>query len=221
MITAAYPGDGIFNTGNSCTVSLTRPTTRGPCYFLDETGEDISLGLSGLPTQLCLRLIDQDCRPLAGHTVEVWHCDTRGVYSGDTRGSRDTRGFRGRACTRGDRAAQRSSWYRGKLVSNAGGRVNFKTCFPGWYPGRTVHIHFAVSDEHGSDRVISQFCFSDELVEQICTTHPLYRDRGDQDTPLAGGWDPVFPTSGYEDFVCKTRQNPDGTLLAYHTIQVV
>lgn len=219
-ISVDYPDDSIFATGNSCTVSPTRPTTRGPCYFLDDTGEDISTGLPGLPMQLCLRLVDRNCQPLAQHTVEVWHCDTRGVYSGDTRESRDATRFRGRLCTAGDRAAQQSSWYRGKQVTNANGRVNFKTCFPGWYPGRTIHIHFAASDAGGRDRVISQFCFSDELARDICTTHALYRDRGEQDVPLASGRDGVFPSSGHEGFQFSTRQNPDGTLLAYHTIRL-
>ena len=220
LIRVDYPGDDIFASGSHCNVRLTPATTKGPCYFLDDTGEDISLGLSGLPMQLCLRLIDKDCRPLSEHTVEVWHCDRHGVYSGDTRESRNARRFRGRACTRGDRAAQQSSWYRGKLISDNNGRVNFKTCFPGWYPGRTIHVHFAVSDRSGSNRIISQLCFNDSLAKEICTTHEMYSDRGEQDTSLAGGWDPVFPSSNHEDFLFSTQKNADGTLLAFHTIQV-
>jgi len=65
LITVDFPDDSIFESGNACTVSLIDETTLGPCYFEDNTGEDISLGLEGLPMQLCLRLIDSNCEPLA------------------------------------------------------------------------------------------------------------------------------------------------------------
>lgn len=86
--------------------------------------------------------------------------------------------------------------------------------------GRTIHIHFAVSDSAGNSRVISQFCFADTLTKEICTTHEYYSSRGEQDTTLAGGRDSVFPRSGYESFMLATQQNADGTMLAYHTIQI-
>lgn len=219
LITASYPDDSIFDAGGTCEIALTEETTLGPCYFADDTGEDISTGLTGLPMQLCLRVVDADCQPLADHVVEVWHCDTRGVYSGDTSASADASSFAGDFCTGGDDSAAQSNWYRGQLTSDASGRVNFKSCFPGWYRGRTIHIHFAVSEPGGPKRLISQFCFTDEFAREICTTHELYSDRGEQDTPLAGG-DTVFPSSGYESFVLTTQQNSDGSLLAYHTIQV-
>ncbi|MGI1671313.1 MAG: intradiol ring-cleavage dioxygenase [Neptuniibacter sp.] len=220
LISVDYPDDGLFQSTNPCRLSLTRETTLGPCYFEDDTGEDISLGYEGLPMQLCLRLIDNECRPLDNYEIEVWHCDTQGVYSGDTSNSVDAGGFAGDFCTGGDDAAQKSSWYRGKLTTDSSGRVNFKTCFPGWYRGRTIHIHFAIRDHSGAFGLISQFCFTDELAKEICTTHNFYRSRGEQDTPLAGGRDSVFPAAGYEDFLLKTKQNVDGSLLAYQTIQI-
>ena len=220
LITVDYPEDSIFDNSNTCKVSLTKPTTEGPCYFEDTTGEDISLGLSGLPMQLCLRVVDSNCEPLSGYTVEVWHCDTQGVYSGDTSESDDGGRFAGRFCTGGDEEAAKSTWYRGQQITDSNGRVNFKTCFPGWYRGRTIHIHFGVNDGSGSSQVISQFCFTDALAKEICTTHEHYSNRGEQDRPLAGGRDGVFPKSGYEEFIMTTEKNSDGTLLAYHTIQI-
>ena len=217
LITAVYPDDSIFDNGGSCEVNLTGSTTKGPCYFQDSTGEDISEGFTGLPMLLCLRLIDSNCDPLANHTVEVWHCDANGVYSGDTSESADAGNFAPGFCTGDDEGALRSSWYRGQLVTDANGRVNFKSCFPGWYPGRTIHIHFAVSDASGSSRIVSQFGFEDAIATQVYTTHPLYSHRGDQDTPLDR--DGVFPADT-DPFVMKTQQNSDGSILAFHTIQV-
>jgi protocatechuate 3,4-dioxygenase beta subunit len=217
LMTAAYPDDSIFDNGGNCEINLMTATTKGPCYFQDSTGEDISEGFTGLPMQLCLRLIDSNCNPLADHTIEVWHCDANGVYSGDTSESEDAANFSSGFCTGGDEGALRSSWYRGQLVTDVNGRVNFKSCFPGWYPGRTIHIHFAVSDANQTSRVVSQFCFPNELAAQVYTTHPTYSPRGDQDTPLER--DGVFPTNT-DVFMMSIRQNEDGSLLAYHTIQV-
>lgn len=220
LITVDFPDDSIFDLSQPCNVALSKRTTLGPCYFKDDTGEDISLGLTGLPMQLCLRLVDSNCEPLENYTIEIWHCDTRGVYSADTSESSDASDFAGGFCTGGDAAANKSSWYRGKLTTDNNGRVNFKTNFPGWYSGRTIHFHYAISDASGQRRLISQFCVTDELAYEICTTHPLYADRGEQDRPLAGGRDSVFPGSGYEAFFLNTRQNSDGTLLAYQTIKI-
>lgn len=214
LITVDYPDDSIFASSTSC--SITPSTTKGPCYFQDDTGEDISEGKTGLPMQLCLRLVDSNCNPLANYTIEVWHCDTEGVYSADTSNSSDSSSFAGNFCTGGDSTAERSTWFRGQLTTDSNGRVNFKTCFPGWYSSRTIHIHFAVS-QNGVNRVISQFCFTDAFAKQICTEHPLYSHRGEQDTTLAGG-DNVFPRSGYESYLLTTQANSDNTLLAYHTI---
>lgn len=218
LISVSYPSDDVFAAAGTCAVALSAATTLGPCYFADDTGEDISEGLTGLPMQLSLRVVDADCNPLEGQRVEVWHCDTNGIYSGDTSNSSDASSFAGDFCTGGDTAAASSTWYRGQLTSDSNGRVNFKSCFPGWYRGRTLHIHFAVSDDSGS-RIISQVCFPDELATEVYTTHAAYSSRGDQDTPLAAGTDNVFPAD-FTPYLLTTEQNSDGTLLAYHTIQV-
>lgn len=221
LITTDYPDDSIFETGNTCSLALTQETTLGPCYFEDDTGEDISLGNEGLPMQLCLRLVDSNCEPLANYIIEIWHCDTQGLYSGDTSNSANATSFAGGFCTGGDNTAGQSTWYRGQLTTDSNGRVNFRTCFPGWYNGRTIHIHFSARHSSGVYGVTSQFCFTDELTNEICTTHNLYSSRGEQDTPLSDGRDTVFPSTGYDDFLLTTQQNTDGTLLAYQTIQII
>ncbi|RZF91951.1 intradiol ring-cleavage dioxygenase [Pseudoalteromonas sp. N1230-9] len=217
LITEDFPDDSLFATASSCVVALTKATTEGPCYFQADSDEDISQGLTGLPMMLCLQLIDSDCNPLANHEISVWHCDTRGIYSADTSSSSDSGRFAGDFCTGGDQEAELSTWYRGSLITDSSGRVNFKTHFPGWYSGRTIHIHFKVTNNN-MDSVISQFCFSDEFAKEICTTHSEYKSRGEQDTTLASN-DNVFGRD-YEQFIMNTAKNSDGTLLAYHTIQI-
>ncbi len=217
LITVDYPDTSIFTSAATCVLSLTPGLMEGPCYFQTDTVDDISAGKAGLPMQLCLQLVDGQCEPLKDYTLEVWHCDTRGIYSGDTSASADAARFAGAFCTEDDAEAQSSTYMRGQGTTDADGRVNFKTLFPGWYRGRTIHIHFAVTDPQGTTRIISQWCYPDELADQICTTHDQYSDRGVQDTPLAQ--DTVFPPDS-SPFVLSTRANTDGTMLSYGVIQI-
>lgn len=218
LIQVDYPEDSIFASSSLCSMAVDQNLTMGPCYFADTTGEDISEGITGLPMQLCLQLIDSNCNPLQGYKIEVWHCDKRGVYSGDTRNSSDSHSFQGNFCTGGDTAATSSTWFRGMLITDNSGRVNFKSCFPGWYSGRTIHIHFSVVDSNNNRQFVSQLCFTDKFADEICTTHDLYKNRGPQDTPLSR--DGVFP-SDISRFILNTKQNSDGSLLAYHSIQLI
>lgn len=220
LITVNYPEDSIFSS-ESCSTALATAATLGPCYFRDTTGEDISLGSQGLPMQLCIRLVDSSCNPLQGYRIEVWHCDADGLYSGNTSESTDKAGFNAPFCTSNNSSALNSTWFRGMLTTDSSGRVNFKTCFPGWYTGRTIHIHFAVGNASGNRIFVSQFCFKDSLAYEICTAHSRYSHRGEQDKPLSKGQDTVFPANGYEEYLLNTKQNADGTLLAYHTIKLV
>ncbi len=221
-ITVDYPDDSIFeNDSEVCTLSLTERTTEGPCYLGVDEKEDISEGKSGLPMLLCMQLVDEDCAPLAGYLIEVWHCDTAGIYSANTSVSDDASSFAGDFCTGGNTEAESSTWFRGEAYTDSSGRVNFKTCFPGWYSGRTIHIHYRVKlTNGGSDYIVSQFCFTDDFCADICTNHELYASRGTQDTTLSSGSDTVFPNSDYEKFIMKTTQNSDGSLLAYKRIKI-
>jgi protocatechuate 3,4-dioxygenase beta subunit len=221
LISLDYPDDTLFETAGACSLLLTERTTEGPCYLGVNEREDISDDQVGLPMMLCLQVVDQNCNPLEGYLVEVWHCDREGIYSGDESQSDDTSTFAGSFCTANDQEAENSTWFRGELTTDSNGRVNFKTCFPGWYSGRTIHIHFRVRLEYGgADYIVSQFCFDDDFCDDICTNHILYSDRGVQDTPLSSGTDTVFPRSGYDDYYLNTSQNDDGTLLGYKRIMI-
>ncbi|AJQ96250.1 intradiol ring-cleavage dioxygenase [Gynuella sunshinyii] len=221
LITVDYPDDSIFEDSGSCSLTLTERTTEGPCYLGVSESEDISEGQTGLPMMFCMQLVDENCNPLDGYLIEVWHCNTKGIYSGDTSQSDDDSTFAGDFCTDNDAEAEASVWFRGELTTDSSGRVNFKSCFPGWYSGRTIHIHFRVRQEYGgSDYMVSQFCFDDSFTEEICTTHELYKARSIQDTTLASGKDTVFPKSDYQDFLLNIAQNSDGTLLAYKRVMI-
>ncbi|WP_420588965.1 intradiol ring-cleavage dioxygenase [Bacterioplanoides sp.] len=215
LIQANFPNDDVFSANTPCQVDLFPTSIEGPCYFRVDNREDISDNTDGLPMQICLQIIDRQCRPLSGYTVEIWHCDKRGVYSANTAASADARRFDTGFCTNGDTPARSSRWGRGELTTDSNGRVNFKSCFPGWYPGRTAHIHFRVK-QGSRESLVSQLRFSDALCHEIYTTHDRYSSRGNQDTSIPA--DGEFTNNDSKGFTLS--QNSDGSLLAVKQIQV-
>jgi protocatechuate 3,4-dioxygenase beta subunit len=108
------------------------------------------------------------CTPLSGARVEIWHCDASGVYS-DVRDP----GFN----TIGQK------FLRGYQITDANGQATFITIYPGWYSGRTVHIHFKVRHDTSptSSVFTSQLFFEDMLSDQVHSKAP-YSSRGRRDT---------------------------------------
>jgi protocatechuate 3,4-dioxygenase beta subunit len=154
---------------NACT--LYPRQTEGPYYLdLDMLRRDITAGRPGLPLSLVLEIVDLDCAPLKDLAVDLWHCDASGVYSGfpGQLGGLDTTG---------------QTFLRGTQVTDGNGVARFDTIYPGWYPGRTTHIHFKV---HASSvtEATSQLYFPEEMTAEIYATSP-YDTRGQKDTPNA------------------------------------
>ena len=119
----------------------------------------------GVPLVLTLRVSavgNAGCTPLADATVDVWHCDAVGVYSdsgGNTAGKKFLRGHR---------------------VTDANGSVRFTTIYPGWYPGRAVHIHFKVRILTGpalGNEFTSQLYFDEAVTDRVLARAP-YPARG-------------------------------------------
>lgn len=119
------------------------------------------------------------------------------------------------SCSLGDADAEAHRFFRGTQTTDASGRVDFDTCYPGWYTGRALHIHFIVRLSDGREAVTSQLYFAEELTREICAAHPDYMAAGQPDTTNSS--DGLF--SG-EDHVLETQRQPDGVLLAYKTLVV-
>ena len=149
--------------------------TEGP-YFVDEklNRSDIRTDpadgkfVDGVPLQLTLRVSgvgNTGCTPLVGALVDIWHCDALGIYSDVTDRSFDTLG---------------KKFLRGYQVTDANGAVQFTTIYPGWYQGRTVHIHFKVRTAATlgqSYEFTSQLYFDDAVSDRIYT-QPPYASKG-------------------------------------------
>jgi protocatechuate 3,4-dioxygenase beta subunit len=173
----------------SCVASPAQ--TEGP-YFVDErlNRADIRSDPAdgsvreGLPLTLSLTVSSVaagKCAPLAGATVDIWHCDTAGAYSD----ARDP-GFN----TIGKK------FLRGYQVTDAAGGVRFTTIYPGWYDGRTVHIHFKVRGGAAAGRsydFTSQLYFDDAYTDRVYARNP-YARRGRRTVRNAG--DGLFRDGG-------------------------
>jgi protocatechuate 3,4-dioxygenase beta subunit len=141
---------------------LTPELTEGPYYLdLDRVRRDITEGKDGLPFDLRVLVVDADtCEPIPDAAVDVWHCDADGEYSG----------VEGNAGTS----------LRGIQIADAEGAARFRTIFPGWYPGRAVHIHVKVHVGR-NETFTGQLFFGDETLDAVYANEP-YRARGDADT---------------------------------------
>jgi protocatechuate 3,4-dioxygenase beta subunit len=137
---------------------LSPEMTEGPYYISGEKlRHDITEGKKGTRLDLALTVVDATtCRPIRGAVVDIWHCDASGVYSGFGAGSRSR------------------TFLRGLQRTDAHGVARFRTVYPGWYPGRTVHIHVKV---HVGGNVVhtGQLFFSDKLTDAVYRKAPYSR----------------------------------------------
>jgi protocatechuate 3,4-dioxygenase beta subunit len=201
-----YPDPFTDDPGPACV--LTCAQILGPCYAATMVRKDISEGEPGLPMRLALRVVDEACKPIEGAEVDIWHTMPDGHYSAE-----DADPF----CTGDDAHAESGRFFRGIQVTDARGRVDFDSCFPGWYAGRAIHIHFTIRVGQ-AEYVTSQLYFEDALGDEIIATQPIYKDRGARDT--TNQTDGVISPDAVGDYVLTGEQMPDGALLAWKTLVI-
>lgn len=185
---AVDEGVGVFPS-SGCVV---RPRqTEGP-YFVDEllNRSDIRSDPTdgsvrpGVPLDVAftvLRVTEAACVPVAGALVDVWHCDHLGVYSDVEDPGFNTVG---------------QKFLRGYQVTDDAGVARFTTVYPGWYEGRTVHIHFKIRSEPDAEpgfEFTSQLYFDDDLTDRVHAMEP-YSARGRR--AVRNQDDAIYPRGG-------------------------
>ncbi|MBS1703063.1 MAG: twin-arginine translocation pathway signal protein [Armatimonadetes bacterium] len=187
------------------TISLlaTPQVTEGP-FFVDEklfrsdlvSGSSRTSVTSGLPLILNLavyKLVNNQFIPYPGLYFDVWHADAHGVYSDEPQGlnAENTQG---------------QTFLRGYQITDSKGTVMFQTIWPGWYIGRTPHIHFKIRAYNASGNATStftsQFFFDDSTSDSIFQSSPYYVRNSNG----------VYNTN---DNVYSARQ-ADGTMVGSH-----
>jgi protocatechuate 3,4-dioxygenase beta subunit len=163
------------------TCVLTPEQTEGPYYIANEKlRRNIAEGKPGTPLTLRAKVVDAStCKPIKGATVDIWHADASGVYSGFGQGS-------------GNR-----TFMRGIQKTDAKGVAVFQTVYPGWYQGRTVHIHVKV---HLGGNVVhtGQLYFPDAVTDAVYAKAP-YTGRPGRDTRNSD--DAIFRNGGSKSTV--------------------
>jgi len=137
---------------------------------------------------------DGQCQPLSGAQVDIWHCDALGVYSDVKDPSFSTIG---------------SKFLRGYQMTDAQGEARFSTIYPGWYEGRTVHIHLKVRAPVEGGRAYeftSQMYFDDAVSDRI-HAGPPYRTKGIR---TARNRDDRIFRRGGDQLMLAPTENADG-----------
>jgi protocatechuate 3,4-dioxygenase beta subunit len=164
---------------------LTPELTEGP-YYIDgeKLRRDIREGHPGTLLTLRLTVLNAStCKPIKGASVDIWHADAAGNYSGFGAGA-------------GSR-----TFLRGIQKTDRHGLAVFTTIYPGWYQGRAVHIHIKV---HVGGSVVhtGQLFFSDALTQTVYKAAP-YAARGNPDVP--NGSDSIYVNGGKRSLVAVKK----------------
>ncbi|WP_018684381.1 intradiol ring-cleavage dioxygenase [Actinokineospora enzanensis] len=215
------------------TCAMSPATTQGPYYFdADKVRGDVREDRPGTTLGLALKVIDSEsCSPITNAVVEIWQCDATGLYSGAEKLSGS--GFGNMNAMPGggmpmptampggmnpatmdmpDLTPQDATRYlRGAQVTGADGVVRFTTIWPGWYPGRTVHIHVMVHISKAKT-LTSQLMFDEKLNTEVFANAP-YSSHTGRDT--LNGQDLIF-----KDPMLATVRKDGSAYIAAQTLSV-
>lgn len=122
--------------------------------------ENIIGDRTGVALLINLTVQDQsdNCKPLAGVLVDLWHCDANGYYSQ----------YGGTGMQQIDLTDE--NFLRGRQTTDANGQVSFISIFPGWYRGRAPHIHLEILDSGGNSLRVTQIAFPKDTCDTVYAT---------------------------------------------------
>ena len=187
---------------------VTPQQTEGP-YFVNEmllrsdlrTDPSDGQVSAGMPLTLTLRILSAGgtrCLPVADAMVDIWHCDAAGVYS-----DANDRAFK----TVGKK------FLRGYQITNQNGEVRFLTIYPGWYPGRAIHMHVKVrlKTRNARNYEFNSQLYFDETINDQVLQHAAYRRPGRR---VRNNQDGIFQDGG-RSLVITPRKDADGYAAAF------
>ncbi|MCM4173219.1 intradiol ring-cleavage dioxygenase [Arenibacter sp. TNZ] len=124
---------------------------------------------TGVALLITFKVLDQseDCKPLSGAFVDVWHCDAEGYYSE----------YGGIALQPTDLTSVH--FLRGRQTTDANGNASFISIFPGWYNGRAPHIHLEVLDSSEKSIRTTQIAFPKSVCDTVYSSSNY---KGEADT---------------------------------------
>jgi len=181
--------------GDTSVCELSPEQTEGPFYLsADLLRSDIREGRPGEALRVGFQVVDGRCAPVPEAIVDLWHADHTGDYSAFADGSP------------GEDQGEGTTFLRGSQQASVDGIVEFTTIFPGWYPGRTVHLHVKVRRGR-SELLTTQAYFPEDVLDDVFARAP-YSERGPRDTSNAS--DGLFTDGDGARTIMTLRANPVG-----------
>ncbi|KAF8331460.1 Intradiol ring-cleavage dioxygenase [Cantharellus anzutake] len=229
------------------TCVMTPEVTEGPYFVKNElVRQNVRENQRGVPLTLDIGVIDiTSCKPLPNAFVEIWHANATGFYSGFTAESTGGSGNTGAPPSNstgsgGGNPANTAmsdelSFLRGGWPTNKNGVVEMSTVYPGFYTGRTTHIHTAVQTNwtkaangtiestEGNLLHIGQVFFDESLNDKVFASIPYVNTTQSHTTYNAD--DSILAeenTGGYNAFAdaYQLGKNLQDGVIAYITIGV-
>jgi len=186
-------------TGTAACGSATKAVTEGPYWEPDSASGfyrsnilssiDGTNTQTGVPLALTIYVYDRNnsCAAMQNVQVDIWHCNASGVYS-DIQASTNGNGV--------DYTSQ--NWLRGYQLTDSTGKVAFGTIVPGWYSGRTTHIHMRFRSTYDSSSTGStntmQLFFDQTFIDSLDTTASPYSSEGKNS--LTNAADSIYTSEG-------------------------
>jgi protocatechuate 3,4-dioxygenase beta subunit len=188
------------------TCILAPEQTQGPYYIAREkVRRNITENKPGTHLRLRLAVVDAaSCKPIKGAAVDIWHCDAGGIYSGYVAASTG-------AGPGGGQPTDKHTFLRGIQFTNAQGIAEFETVYPGWYRGRTVHIHVKVhlhDDTVGHVVHTGQLYFVDTLTSKVYEAAPYRARAAERDT--FNNTDGIYAQGGKQSMLTVQRDGHGG-----------
>jgi protocatechuate 3,4-dioxygenase beta subunit len=163
-------GDSVSIAEAAAACALTPEAEEGPFYVdLERIRKSIVETRSGVPMLLRIKVVNsKTCKVIKGAAVDIWHADAVGKYSDES--SNGTSG---------------QTWLRGVQLTDSHGLAEFRTIYPGFYQGRTPHIHVKVhiggsanGSKYSGGRVshTGQLYFSESISDQVYKLAPYTQD---------------------------------------------
>lgn len=163
-LAALAPAAALPRAAHADALVLTPQVTQGPYWFDPKLlRADITEGRPGVPARVRMTVLDQVGAPIRGARVEIWHCDASGLYSGYEGQGDDLK-----------TGTKSETFLRGGQLTDAGGVAVFRTIWPGWYEGRTPHIHAKVFLD-ARTALTCQLFVPDALSEYLYENVPAYK----------------------------------------------
>jgi protocatechuate 3,4-dioxygenase beta subunit len=138
----------------------------------------------GVLLQLEITIVDttKSCAPVPNAAVDIWHCDARGYYAGFEQNDPDQMVGAGSSFT----YTPPNNYLRGVQMTDTNGTATFTTIYPGYYYGRTIHIHVEVHTDgsasatnYGGGHVChtGQLYFDDSTTDAVQNVDPYSQPR--------------------------------------------